>query len=179
MGSPPISPLEPLLYELVASLQPARRAWLQAANVHFVGTGLPAALTMAIVVIGRLGGAAQHKALAAELGVGPTSLVRTVDQGEAAGLLARTHMPDDRRGKLVALTAAGRAQAERMEAQLGDLRAHLLRDVPREDIKTAIRVLRLFGDRGLAHAAEAERADAEPQHAHGRPLPRAGPARGP
>jgi DNA-binding MarR family transcriptional regulator len=65
-------------------------------------------------VLGRLdrGGPATTSALAAAERVKPQSMARTVAELEAAGLVARTADPDDRRQRLVDLTGPGRAALE-------------------------------------------------------------------
>lgn len=149
----------PSHYALIASLQPARRAWTQAANHRIAGIGLSTALGTLVVVVARLGGASQQKRLSQELGVSPAALVRTIDQGEAAGLLTRTNIDADRRGKLIRLSRDGLALAARMEAMLDDLRSRLLGGVPADEIDTTIRVLRTLGDRANAFVAAADATD--------------------
>jgi DNA-binding MarR family transcriptional regulator len=63
-----------------------------------------------------------------------------VDDLERRGLVRRKPHPDDRRSKLVQLTAAGRAAAARAEAIL-DEPPSALRDVPAKDLATVLRVL--------------------------------------
>jgi DNA-binding MarR family transcriptional regulator len=68
-----------------------------------------------------------------------------VDGLEERGLVARTPHPEDRRAKVVALTAAGRAAAARADAILDEPPA-ALHDVPAEDLEAVLRVLeRLAG----------------------------------
>lgn len=139
--------------DLISSLQPVRRAWVQAANRTLAEVGLPTALGAAIVVTARLGEQVQQKVLAAEVGVNPAALVRTLDQGEAVGLLVRTDIEADRRGKSVSLTTEGRLLAHRMEDALSALRAALLGDIPVDDVLTATRVLRTLAERAGGPAA--------------------------
>lgn len=148
--------------DLVSALQPVRRGWVQAANKTLAEVGLPTALGAIVVVTARMGEHVQQKILAAEVGVNPAALVRTLDQGEVAGLLSREGIEGDRRGKSVRLTAEGRILASRMEKKLAALRDQLLGDVPVDDILTATRVLRLLGDRATGHivAARDDEADA-------------------
>uniref|UniRef100_UPI0035CC7BB0 MarR family winged helix-turn-helix transcriptional regulator n=1 Tax=uncultured Sphingomonas sp. TaxID=158754 RepID=UPI0035CC7BB0 len=149
--SPTLMPQDPIS-DLVAALQPVRRAWVQAANKTLAEVGLPTALGAIIVVTARMGEQVQQKALAAEVGVNPAALVRTLDQGEAAGLLVREGVEGDRRSKSVSLSPQGRILASQMEDMLGKLRQQLLCDVPVADILTATRILRMLGDRATGHA---------------------------
>jgi DNA-binding MarR family transcriptional regulator len=63
-----------------------------------------------------------------------------VDDLERRGLVRRKPHPEDRRSKLVQLTAAGRAAAARAEAILDEPPA-ALRDAPAKDLAALLRVL--------------------------------------
>ena len=63
-----------------------------------------------------------------------------VDDLEKRGLVQREPHPEDRRAKLVHLTAAGRAAATRADAILDEPPAGL-REVPAEDLAAVLRVL--------------------------------------
>jgi DNA-binding MarR family transcriptional regulator len=80
------------------------------------------------------------RALAARLAADPPYVTLIVDDLEQRGLVRRTPHPDDRRSKLVQLTAAGRAAAARADAILDEPPA-ALRDVPAEDLAALLRVL--------------------------------------
>jgi DNA-binding MarR family transcriptional regulator len=68
-----------------------------------------------------------------------------VDDLEKRGLVKRTPHPEDRRAKLVHLTAAGRKEVARAEALLNEPPA-ALRDLPAKDLAALARVLeRLSG----------------------------------
>jgi DNA-binding MarR family transcriptional regulator len=80
------------------------------------------------------------RALADRLAADPPYVTLIVDDLEERGLVARTPHPEDRRAKLVALTAAGRAAAARAEAILDEPPA-ALRDLPARDLAALVRVL--------------------------------------
>jgi DNA-binding MarR family transcriptional regulator len=80
------------------------------------------------------------RALAERLAADPPYATLIVDDLEQRGLVRRTPHPDDRRAKLVALTAAGRTAAARAAAILDEPPA-ALRDVPGEDLAALLRVL--------------------------------------
>jgi DNA-binding MarR family transcriptional regulator len=67
-----------------------------------------------------------------------------VDDLERRSLVRRKPHPEDRRSKLVQLTAAGRAAAARAETIL-DEPPPALRDVPARDLATVLRVLERLG----------------------------------
>jgi DNA-binding MarR family transcriptional regulator len=80
------------------------------------------------------------RALADLLAADPPYVTLMVDDLEKRGLVQRRPHPDDRRAKLVELTAAGRAAAARADAILDEPPA-ALRDVPAEDLEALLRVL--------------------------------------
>jgi DNA-binding MarR family transcriptional regulator len=80
------------------------------------------------------------RALAERLAADPPYVTLIVDDLEKRGLVQRKPHPEDRRAKLVELTAAGRAAAARAEAILDEPPAGM-RDVPAEDLAAMLRVL--------------------------------------
>jgi DNA-binding MarR family transcriptional regulator len=80
------------------------------------------------------------RALAQRLAADPPYVTLIVDHLEERGLVARRPHPEDRRAKLVELTAAGRAAAARADAILDEPPA-ALRDAPAEDLAALLRVL--------------------------------------
>ncbi len=135
--------------DLTSALLPARRAWIQAADNAMGVREASTSLTIVALMVSRLGPDVQQKTLAREIGVNAAAIVHLLDQGEEAGLLTRTELPEDRRCKGINLLPKGQALAEGMEVRLCDLRRELLADVPAEDIATATRVLRLLEERSL------------------------------
>lgn len=79
------------------------------------------------------------RALADRLAADPPYVTLIVDDLEEHGLVRRKPHPEDRRAKLVQLTAAGRAAAARAEEILHAPPA-ALRDVPAEDLAALLRV---------------------------------------
>ena len=80
------------------------------------------------------------RALADRLAADPPYVTVVVDDLEKRGLVRRMPHPEDRRAKLVELTAAGRSAAARADAILHEPPA-ALRDVPAEDLAALLRVL--------------------------------------
>jgi DNA-binding MarR family transcriptional regulator len=87
------------------------------------------------------------RALAQRLSADPPYVTLMVDDLEKGGLVRRMPHPEDRRAKLVELTAAGRAAAARADAILDDPPAEL-RHVPAEDLAAVVRVLERLDGRG-------------------------------
>lgn len=139
------------LFDLTNALQPVRRAWVQVASNVMTELGLSSSLGTAIVLISRLGPAVPQKELALEVGVNPAALVRTLDQGEAAGLLKRNAASGDRRSNTVSLLPKGEELAEAIERRLVELRRALLGNLPAQDIETAKHILRTLEERAQAY----------------------------
>ncbi|HWH96312.1 MAG TPA: MarR family transcriptional regulator [Baekduia sp.] len=84
------------------------------------------------------------RALAERLLADPPYVTLIIDDLEERGLVQRRPHPEDRRAKLVDLTAAGRAAAARADAILDEPPA-ALRDAPAEDLTALLRVLARLG----------------------------------
>src|SRR3546814_13214637 len=97
-----------ILFDLTSAVQPVRRAWVQAASVIIADFGLSTSLGTVVILTSRLGPAVPQKELALEGGVNPAALVRTLDRGEAAGLLERTRSDKRRVGKEGVSTCSSR-----------------------------------------------------------------------
>jgi DNA-binding MarR family transcriptional regulator len=126
---------------------PARRAWRAMSDlVHDqdrkVAVSEALGVSWARVLLLRVLAAEPKtlRALAEWLAADAPYVTLMVDDLEQRGLVRRKPHPEDRRAKLVTLTAAGRAAAGRAEAILGEPPA-ALRDVPAKDLMALLRVL--------------------------------------
>jgi DNA-binding MarR family transcriptional regulator len=126
---------------------PARRAWRALSSLVLdddrkVAVSKALGLSFARVrALRRL--AAQPltmRALAAQLTADPPYVTLIVDDLEERGLVERQPHPDDRRAKLVSLTAAGRAAVARAE-QILDEPPAALRELAPDDLAALLRVL--------------------------------------
>jgi len=84
------------------------------------------------------------RALAERLAADPPYVTLIVDDLEDRGLVRRMPHPEDRRAKLVELTARGRAAAARADAILDEPPA-ALHGAPAEDLAALLRVLDRLG----------------------------------
>ena len=71
-----------------------------------------------------------------------SSVVRLLDNLEAAGLIQRKEGENDRRAKIIVLTPRGRAIADKVETVARRVRTDALAGLSDKDIETTIRVLR-------------------------------------
>ncbi len=72
---------------------------------------------------------------------GPT-LVRRLDQLEAAHLVTRTPSPSDRRATVISLTPQGEALFQRVRSSMAKMESTLLADLAPQDVTATLRVLR-------------------------------------
>ena len=129
---------------LVTLLNQLHRTYRRLLDRALAAHGQSAAQTLPVIFIARSGDGIRQGALAELLGIEGPSLVRQLDQLEAAGLVERKDDPKDRRAKGLYLTAAGRELAERAEILFGGLRGGVLTAVSDADLQTTLRVLREF-----------------------------------
>ncbi len=122
-------------------LLPVARRWHQAADKTLRELGLSNANGWVLVHVGRTAEGIQQGALADLVDIRGASLVRRLDQLEAARLVTREPDPRNRRANHVRLTAEGRALAGRIEGAFAALRGMLLADVDDAELATANAVL--------------------------------------
>lgn len=132
------------------------RQWRRLANTATETHGISEAKALPLVLIGRMGGEPRQNALAEAVGIEGPSLVRLLDQLEAAGLVRRREDPGDRRAKVLSLTAAGGAVVARIEADLDRLREAVFAGISAADLEAGLRVFRAI--QGYAGGTEAEAA---------------------
>ncbi|OAH28111.1 MAG: MarR family transcriptional regulator [Methylorubrum populi] len=123
------------------------RQWRRLANATTDAHGVSEAKALPLVLIGRLGGEPRQNALAEAVGIEGPSLVRLLDQLEAAGLVTRKEDTTDRRAKVLSLTDTGRSVVARIEADLDRLRKAVFSKVSASDLEASLRVFRAIQDR--------------------------------
>jgi DNA-binding MarR family transcriptional regulator len=100
-------------------------------------TGLPFTRVRALRRLA--GGPLTLRALAESLGTDAPAATVAVNDLERRGLVTRCEHPDDRRAKLVSLTAAGKATL-RAGKRVSDHAPEPLASLPREDVKALARI---------------------------------------
>jgi MarR family transcriptional regulator for hemolysin len=127
-----------------ASLLQTGRQWRRITDQALVASNISEATAAPLIWIGRLGGGVRQITLASYVGIEGPSLVRLLDQLEAAELVIRKEDSSDRRAKTLWLTEKGKQFTAELEDILVGLRAQILADVSKEDLKAALRVLDAF-----------------------------------
>jgi MarR family transcriptional regulator for hemolysin len=123
------------------------RGWRQLADSALAEFGVSNSAGWCLIHIDRMGGDVRQSELAESLDISQPSLVRTLDQVQAAGLVGRTPHPEDKRSNIIGLTSAGKDLVGRIEERLGLLRADLLQGVPDEAIMIMVEMLDLLSQR--------------------------------
>jgi MarR family transcriptional regulator for hemolysin len=130
------------LSSLTAALTYASRAYRAAADKVAADYGLSQATGLPVLVVSRFGeNGIRPGTLAEMLSLEPSSLVRVVDQLINAGLLARHEDPQDRRAKILRLTAEGQKTAALMDQALTPFRRKLFGAFEPGDVEACLRVL--------------------------------------
>jgi MarR family transcriptional regulator for hemolysin len=127
------------------------RQWRRAVDLHLRPFGLTEATWLPLIHLARAPEPMRQKDLAASLVQDGSSVVRLLDQLEAAGLIERREETGDRRAKTITVTSRGMAIIDRVEAASRDVRAATLAGLSDADIESATRVLDLVC-RNLAKA---------------------------
>jgi MarR family transcriptional regulator, transcriptional regulator for hemolysin len=130
-------------------LLPLSRRWRAAADRALADCGVSSAAGWALLHVGRLGDDVRQSELVTELDMQGASVVRVLDQLEAAALLTRRPDADDRRANRLLLTDTGRELVGRIEEALAALRRDLMDGVPDSALAVADGVLQLIDQRML------------------------------
>lgn len=133
------------------------RAYRATADHALSDLGLSQASAWPIVMIGRLGEGVRQVMLADALGIEGPTLVRSLDNLAANGLIVRREDASDRRAKTLHLTPEGRALRAQVETLLLDVRARVFEGIPAEDVHAMLRVFdrltRTLGRKGNGGSA--------------------------
>jgi MarR family transcriptional regulator, transcriptional regulator for hemolysin len=143
------------------------RRWRQAVDAELKRSGLTAATWRPLFYLGSLGDGLRLKDLAEALDVERPSLGQLIDRLERDGLVERRGAPDDRRGKTLHLTDAGRAVYERTVVFGSRVAAQLTTGISDTEIATCTSVFRrltesahrIIGGEGCAQDEDDREAD--------------------
>ncbi|PWR18863.1 MarR family winged helix-turn-helix transcriptional regulator [Zavarzinia compransoris] len=133
------------------------RAWRRALDEAFAVHGLSEATWRPLIHIHILGEGLHQNRLAASLGIEGPSLVRLLDNLQAAGLIERREDPHDRRAKTLHLTAAGRTLAAGIRLDALGLHERLLDGLDPAAIETCLKVFARVQDNCARMAVPAKR----------------------
>jgi len=134
-------------FALAMVIRPIAGAWQRLADATLASLDISNSQGWALVHLARMGSDTRQADLARAIGITEASLVRTLHQLQHAGLVARRADPEDRRTNRLALTEAGVAVAEGIDARLLALRADLLDGIADDDLAATVRVLDILTQR--------------------------------
>jgi MarR family transcriptional regulator for hemolysin len=117
------------------------------------GYGLTKTAALPLQFLAQADAGIRARALASLMNIEGPTLVRVVDQLVAAGYVERADDDRDRRGRIVRLTASGRAVNGRLVACLAEARSFFLQGVNEQDLGAAVRVLDQVLQNTLTHPA--------------------------
>ena len=122
-------------------LSQTARQWRRAVDRRLQPYGLSEATWRPLLHLARAGAPMRQKELAASLGLDNSSVVRTLDALQAAGLTERREDQDDRRARAIVLTEGGHAIVEQVEQVARQVRTETLAGLTDPELETAYRVL--------------------------------------
>ena len=137
----------------VSALGPLRREILRVFDKELSPFGISSALAWPLLVIQKQGGMRQRE-LAEILEIEGPTLVRSLDQLEAMGMVERRTDTGDCRAKTLHLKAAGSTLAKKIRAAIDRRRSGFFANISDADIDTCMRV---FASLSRAMANDASR----------------------
>jgi MarR family transcriptional regulator, transcriptional regulator for hemolysin len=117
------------------------RQWRRAVDVRLQPFGLTEATWLPLLHLARAPRPMRQKDLAASLSLDSSTVVRLLDNLQAAGLIERREEPGDRRAKSIVLTALGRSMVEQVEVVSQEIRRAVLSGLSDGEIAAATETL--------------------------------------
>lgn len=145
---------EALLENLGLNLVLQARLYRRELDEALKAYGLSEANTLPIRFLARLGKGVRQGILAQALDLEGPTLVRVLDQLQASGLIARIDSKNDRRVKIIELTAGGKALNKKLRKNLKQLRERLFAGINETDLQACLHVFDQL-DRNLRSNSEA------------------------
>ena len=139
-GQPVPSHIDQIRSMFGPAVAQSARLWRRAVDRRLHPFGLTEATWLPLLHLSRAREQMRQKDLAVSLSLDSSSVVRLIDELQAAGLVERRE-DTDRRAKVIRLTALGRSTVERVEVVSGEVRAEILAGLSDRDLETALRVL--------------------------------------
>lgn len=128
-------------------LQLTAHAWRLAIDRRLKESGLSMNSWLAIATLASESEPMTQKALAQVLGLEEASMVPLIDRLVAQRLIERLQPEEDRRKRLLIVTAEGWVVFEKVKVEADRLRGELLTDIDRDELAIAQRVLQQLLDK--------------------------------
>jgi MarR family transcriptional regulator for hemolysin len=137
--------------DLAFKLAQVSRSWRTKLNYRLRALGLTQARWLTLLQLSQASGGVTQRELAQLVGVERATIGRLLDGLEYQGLIERRAIAGDRRAHSVHLTPAALPVLKDINAIAQKLRLELLMDIPLDDMKTCVAVLRRIGNRLEKH----------------------------
>ncbi len=131
-----------LLGDMLRDLVRAGRLWRKMASNAASSYGVSEAASSPLLAIARLGEDVRQVTLADAVGLDGASMVRLLDELQAAALITRAQDTDDRRVNVVNLTEKGKEVVAGIGELMNALRVEVFKSISRKDIETTLRICR-------------------------------------
>ncbi|WP_462152592.1 MarR family transcriptional regulator [Pseudoalteromonas xiamenensis] len=138
---------------LAEQLGRVSRLWKSVADKALAPLGLTHPRWTALLKLQRLGDHLSTKQLAEALEIELPSLMRTLSQLEEQGLITRQCCTQDKRARIVSLTADGKVLLEKMESEILRVRQHILADLGEQEQAAFAHVLSVIAKNALDQLA--------------------------
>lgn len=122
------------------------RLWRTVADIELAPLGLTHPRWTALWKLLRLGDKVSQKVLADALEIELASLMRTLGQLEAQGLVVRHCCQNDKRARIVSLTDSGKAVLKQMETKIVQVRRELLEGISPQELSEFERIMGVIAD---------------------------------
>lgn len=133
--------------EFITALRRVTQRWRTLWDAELRDSGQTLGRARALMLLSQAGGSAMQRDLAAQLSIEHPTLVRLLDSLEAQGLIRREPVPGNARANRIMLTEGAAPVVEVVDTISEALRERVLRGIPREELETALRVLRSVASR--------------------------------
>ncbi len=129
---------------LAEKLSKVSRLWKTVADSELAPLGLTNCRWTALWKLQRLGNFVSQKHLAEALEIELGSLMRTLNQLEEQGLIARHVCPQDKRARIVSLTEDGKVLLDSIEDKVLSVRKSLLNGIDKQQIELLNQLLEII-----------------------------------
>ncbi|MFT3999991.1 MAG: MarR family transcriptional regulator [Rhizobium sp.] len=119
----------------------AARQWRRAVDLRLQSFNLTEATWLPLLRLAQADGPMRQKDLAAILTLDTSSVVRILNNLDAAGLIEQREDLEDRRAKAIEITEAGRTLVRQVETVSQDVEGEVLKGMPPSDLAATRRVL--------------------------------------
>ncbi len=150
---------ESSLMELMTTITRVSRSYKSLCDKLAARYGLTQAIAWPVLAISRKGDGVRPSTVAEEVGLGPSSVVRLIDNLVASGYVERRNDVTDRRAKRLFLTERGHQIVPPLEAELANLRKMFLKDLTEGQVSICMQVFTMLDNSIRNHRRHVSQVD--------------------